>query len=252
MNLNESILAKFPTDQFTDAAGQVKFSITTEASGNVTIFIENETDPDNPFVIMSAARKPMTLVADPAVDEGKTFTVQAMSGTTLITDATVTITFAGQTYTTTSGSSTITAPSVTTSLTYTISATAPGYASATTTIMVVNVPKLVIIPPSAHPKGTQAFTITIANDEGAGVAGASVTFNGNTYLSGANGLTQLTAPDVKQKTEDFQLTATFTGYSAATPVTITIDQTPGVPGFELLTLVIAIGVAFLLLRRRRK
>lgn len=252
INLNQSILAKFPTDQFTDSAGQVQFSITTEASGNVTIYIENETDPNNAFILLSAARKTMTITIDPAVNEGNTFTVSAMSGTALITDATVTFTFAGQTYTTTSGTTTITAPTVSTSLTYTITATAPGYTTATAPIMVINVPLLVIIPPSTQPKGTQTFTITIANDEGAGVAGAAVTFNGKTYYSGANGLTQLTAPDVKQKTEDFQITASFTGYTTATPATITIAQTPGIPGFELLTLVVAIGVAFLLLRRRQK
>lgn len=252
MNLSESILAKLPTDQFTDAAGIVTFSIETQASGNVTIYLENETDPDNPFVIMAAARKTMMLSNDPSVNEGQTFTVQAKSGTTIITGVTITITFAGQTSTTTNGVATLTAPTVSTSLSYTITATADGYTPATSTVMVINVPKLVIIPPPTQPKGKQAFTVTIANDEGAGVAGATVTFNGVTYYSGANGVTELTAPDVKQKTEDFQITATFTGYTTATPVTITILQTPGVPGFELLTLIAAIGVAFLLLRRRRK
>jgi len=251
--LNQSILAKFPTDLFTDSAGQVKFSITTEASGNVTIYIENETDPDNTFIILSAARKTMTLTADPAVNEGATFTVQAKSGTTLITDTTVTITFAGQTYTTTSGTVSIPAPMVSTSLTYTITATALGYTTATATIMVINVPKLIIVLPSTTPKGTQSFTITIANDAGQGVAGATVSFNQKTYTSGANGLTEIQAPDVKDKNgADYQITATFTGYSDATPTTIHIAQTPGMPGFELLTLVVAIGVAFLLLRRRQK
>jgi hypothetical protein len=252
LNLNQSILAKFPTDLHTDAAGQVKFSITTEASGNVTIYIENETDPDNTFVIMSQARKTMTVSTDPAVNEGATFIVSAMSGTTLITDATVTITFAGQTYTTTSGTVSIPAPSVSTSLTYTITATALGYTTATATIMVLNVPKLIIVLPPTTPKGTQTFTITIANDAGQGVAGATVTFNQATYTSGANGLTELKAPDVKDKTANYQITATFTGYADASPVSLTIGQTPGIPGFELLTLVVAIGVAFLLLRRRQK
>jgi hypothetical protein len=253
INLSDSILAKLPSDVFTDSAGKATFSITTQASGNVTIYIENETDPDNPFVIMSAARKTMTLTADPAVNEGATFTVQAMSGTTLITDATVTITFAGQTYTTTSGTVSIPAPSVSTSLTYTITATALGYTTATATIMVLNVPKLIIVLPSATPKGTQTFTITIANDAGQGVAGATVTMNQQTYTSGANGVTEIKAPDVKDKNgANYPITATFTGYSDATATTIHIDQTPGMPGFELLTLMVALGVAFLLLRRKQK
>jgi hypothetical protein len=250
--LNESVLAKLPSDQFTDSAGQAQFSITADASGNITIYIENETDPNNPFVIFAEARKTMTITTDPSANEGATFVLQAKSGGTLITDATVTITFAGQTYTTNTGTATLTAPTVPTSLTYTITATAPGYTTATTTILIINVPTLVIIPPTTQPKGTQTFTITIANDQGAGVAGATVTFNGKTYYSGANGLTELTAPDVKQKTQDFTVTASHTGYTDATPVTITIAQTPGVPGFEVLTLVVALGVAFLLIRRRQK
>ena len=79
MLLNESILAKLPTDLFTDANGQVEFSLTADASGEVTIYIENETDPDNEFVIYAAARKPMTISVNPSVDEGKTFTVEAKS-----------------------------------------------------------------------------------------------------------------------------------------------------------------------------
>jgi hypothetical protein len=253
VNLSESILAKLPSDVFTDSAGKAVFSITTEASGNVTIYIENETDPDNAFIIDSVARKTMTLTADPAVNEGATFTVQAMSGTALITDATVTVTFAGQTYTTTTGTVSIPAPQVSTSLTYTITAMAEGYTTGTANIMIINVPKLIIVLPTTAPKGTQSFTITIANDAGQGVAGATVTFNGQTYTSGANGLTELKAPDVKPKEgSTYQITATFTGYTDATPVSVTVGQTPGMPGFELLTLVVALGVAFLLLRRRRK
>jgi hypothetical protein len=251
--LNESILAKLPTDQFTDADGKVEFSITADASGNVTIYIENETDPDNAFVIVAKARLPMTISNDPSVDEGKTFTVQAKSNGVLITEATVTFTFNGQTWPTTSGIATITAPSVTTSLNYPITATADGYTSASAAIMVINVPKLTIIPPSGKVYGKEKFTITIANDAGAGVSGAKVSFNGADYYSGANGVCELTAPDVPEKEGRlFTIDATFTGYTAAETVNQKIEQTKGVPGFELLTLIAAIGVAFLLLRRRRK
>jgi len=250
--LNESILAKLPTDQFTDSAGKVFFSITAQASGNVTIYIENETDPDNAFVIVASARKPMTLSNDPSVDEGKTFTVEAKSNGVLITDAPVTFTFNGQTWPTTTGVATITAPSVTTSLAYPITATAEGYTSVSGTIMVLNVPKLTIIPPSGKVSGTQKFVVTIANDAGAGVTGAKVTFNGVDYYSGVNGACELTAPDVKEESANYQITGTFTGYTDAAAVTMKIYKTPGVPGFELLTLIAAIGVAFLLLRRRQK
>jgi hypothetical protein len=252
-NATASILAKKPTEMKTDAAGKVEFSLTAQASGNITIFIENETDPDNEFVIVAAARKPMTISNDPSVDEGKTFTVQAKSNGVLITDATVSFTFNGQTTTTTTGTATLTAPSVITSLNYPIDATADGYTSASNAIMVINVPKLTIIPPSGKVYGKEQFTVTIANDAGAGVSGAKVAFNGVDYYSGANGVCELTAPDVPEKNgRDMTITATFAGYTDATPIVKHIEQTKGVPGFELLTLIAAIGVAFLLLRRRRK
>jgi hypothetical protein len=253
MNLNESILAKLPSDQFTGVDGQVEFSITADASGNVTIFIENETDPDNEFVIVARARKPMAITNDPSVDETKTFTVSAKTNGVLITDVTVTFTFNGQTWPTTTGVATITAPSVPASLSYPITTTAEGYTTASGTIMVLNVPKLTIIPPSGEVKGKQVFVVTIANDEGSGVTGAKVTFNGVDYYSGVNGACELTAPDVKDPNgQTYEITATFQGYTDATPISLLIKQTPGVPGFELLTLIAAIGVAFLLLRRRRK
>jgi len=246
MALNASILSKFPTDQFTDTAGKAQFSITAEASGNVTIYIENETDPDNAFVIVAAARKQMTISNDPSVNEGNTFTVEAKSNGALITDATVTFTFNGQTWPTTTGTATITAPSVPTSLIYPISATADGYTSVSGTIMVINVPKL-IIAVSGDVKAGQTFTLTIADDMGSPVIGATVTFEGKTYTTGAGGTVTMTAPATAGS---YPVSATFPGFGSVSS-TVTIVKGGGIPGFELLTLVAAIGVAFLLLRRRR-
>jgi hypothetical protein len=42
----------------------------------------------------------------------------------------------------------------------------------------------------------------------------------------------------------------YEDYETATD-TITIKEGGGIPGFELLTLIAALGVAFILLRRRR-
>jgi hypothetical protein len=246
MALNESILAKFPTDQFTDAAGKVQFSITAQASGNITIYMENETDPDNPFVIVAAARKPMTISNDPSVNEGNTFTIEAKYNGVLITDATVTFTFNGQTWPTTTGTATITAPTVSTSLTYPITATANGYTSVSSNIMVVNVPKL-IVAISGDVKTGQTFTLTIADDMGSPVIGATVTFEGKTYTTGAGGTVTITAPSTAGS---YPVSATFPGFGSVSS-TVTVVKGGGIPGFELLTLVAAIGVAFLLLRRRR-
>ena len=246
LNSTTTILSKLPTNKFTNAQGIVTFAITAEASGNVTIFIENETDPDNEFVIIAAARKQMAISNDPSVDEGKTFTIEAKTNGVLITDATVTFTFNGQTWPTTTGVATITAPSVSTSLTYPITATAEGYTSTSGTIMVLNVPKL-IVAISGDVKAGQTFTLTIADDMGGPVIGATVTFEGKTYTTGAGGTITMTAPTTEGS---YPVSATFPGFGSASG-TVTVLKGGGIPGFELLTLVAAIGVAFLLLRRRR-
>ncbi|PNX46685.1 MAG: hypothetical protein BV459_05905, partial [Thermoplasmata archaeon M11B2D] len=247
MNLSDSILAKLPSDLFTDIDGKVQFSITADASGEVTIYIENETDPDNEFVIVAAARKPMTISHSPSVNEGATFTIEAKSDGVLITDATVIFTFDGQTWPTTTGIASIKAPSVVTSLTYPISASAEGYLTASSTIMVINIPKL-IIAIAGEVKTGQSFTLTIADDTGGPVIGATITFEGTTYTSGAGGTVTITAPS---KAGSYPITASFPGYETIS-TTVTVEEGGFIPGFELLTLIAAIGVAFLLLRRRRK
>jgi hypothetical protein len=248
MNLSDSVLAKLPSDIFTDSAGKAVFSISADASGEIIIYIENETDPDNEFVIVAAARKPMTIHLNPSVDEGETFTVEAKSNGVLITDATVTFTFDGQTWPTNTGVATITSPAVATSMAYPITASAEGYVTATGAIItVLNIPKL-IVAVAGEVKAGQTFTLTVADDTGSAVIGATVTFEGKTYTTGAGGSVTVTAPS---QAGSYPVTATFPGYVSISD-TITIEEGGGIPGFELLTLIAAIGVAFLLLRRRRK
>ena len=47
----------------------------------------------------------------------------------------------------------------------------------------------------------------------------------------------------------YAITATFAGFEAAAEATFCADPTPG---FELLTLIAALGIALILLRRRKK
>ena len=113
-------------------------------------------------------------------------------------------------------------------------------------IMVVNIPKL-IIAIAGEVKTGQTFTATIADDTGGPVIGATITFDGKTYTSGAGGVATITAPSTEGT---YPVTATFPGYEPLSD-TVTVVKGGGIPGFELLTLIAAIGVAFLLLRRRR-
>ena len=245
-NLSTTKLAKLPDDELTGSDGKAIFAIKAEASGNVTIFVKNVTDPDNPFVIKCRARKTMVIITDAAVNEGETFTVEAKSDGELITDVTVTMVFAGTTQTTTTGSIDFIAPSVSTNLNYRIEATAEGYSDDDANIMIVNVPALIITVSGSKDGDTylSPVTVTVSDDSGNLITGATVAFGSQTDTT-VNGQTSF------EVTEEgsYAITATFTGFASAS---ITISaKSAGIPGFELLTLIAAIGVALILLRRRR-
>ncbi|MCK5112653.1 MAG: hypothetical protein KAQ84_03845, partial [Thermoplasmatales archaeon] len=245
-NLSTTKLAKLPDDELTGSDGKAIFAIKAEASGNVTIYVKNVTDPDNPFAIKCRARKTMVIITDAAVNEGETFTVEAKSEGELITDVTVTMVFAGTTQTTTTGSIDFIAPSVSTNLNYRIEATAEGYSDDDTNIMIVNVPALIITVSGSKDGDTylSPVTVTVSDDSGNLITGATVAFGSQTDTT-VNGQTSF------EVTEEgsYAITATFTGFASAS---ITISaKSAGIPGFELLTLIAAIGVALILLRRRR-
>jgi hypothetical protein len=227
-----------------DATGVALFAFTPPTTGEIKIEVENRTSP---------TKVPVTsykcyIEIDPEVDESSTLTVtvrnRTASGTVL---AGATVTFNRQTETTDAlGEATFTTPAVTSDREYTVKAEKIGYAEDTEIIVVVNRPKLVIVVPEQATTG-QTFQVTIADDLGNAIIGATVTLNDKSYISGAQGITKLKAPD---KAASYQLTATKTGFQPADPITFEIKE-GGIPGFEVLTLIAAIGVAFILLRRRR-
>ena len=253
---NGTVLAKIPSGRNTDAAGQVTFALNAQASGNVTIYIENVTDPDNPFVIVAGGRLPMVIsLTTPTVNEGDQFTADIKSGSQLVTGVTVTVNFAGTSTTTTTGHVTFTAPSVSTNIPYPIIATALGYADATTDITVLNVPKLIIavITTPTDIRTGQSLQVAIADDTGTPVIGATVAITGTTITatSGAGGVATLTTPTVTASTgQAYTITASFQDFTTAS-TSVTVLPAKGIPGFELLTLIVAIGIAFILIRRRR-
>jgi hypothetical protein len=172
-------------------------------------------------------------------------------GTTeYVEGADVTITGIGTAVTDANGEATFTAPEVTSDRSYTIEASKEGYAPDPTTlsVRVINVPKLTIAVDGEIGLG-QTFEVAIAKDTGDPVVGATITFDGKTYTTKAGGVVTITAPDTAG---DYVITASFGAFKEATfTVTITDTGAGGIPGFEVLTLLVALGVAFILLRRRR-
>jgi hypothetical protein len=235
--------------------GKVTLSIIPQTTGNITVDVgEDGRTVDGPMVI--ATSWVLDVTVDARISENTAFTVTVMKKgtTTPVEDAAVEIQGIGTVNTDADGKALFDgiyeAPEVTSDTTYTVTATADGYLEESMNIVVVNVPKLSIILPDAAVYGKDTFTIYIADDTGAGIIGATVTFNGKTYTSKADGAVTITAPDISED-KTYTVTVTFGAYDEQT-LTFTIKATKGAPGFELLTLVIALGIAFIILRRRRR
>jgi hypothetical protein len=241
------------TNGTSDGEGKVVFSILPTSTGNISIDVGEEGRTiDDKIVVTSWV---LDISADQTdVDEGGTFTVTVMKAdsTDYIEDADVT--FNAETkQTDENGQVTFTAPSITSDRTFTIVVAKTGYAADPDglSITVINVPKLTIVLPSGDIYSGQTFDITVAEDTGQAVIGATVTFNDAVYTTQANGIATLTAPDITGDSQAYTISCTFPGFADAATVTVTITKSPGIPGFELITLIAAIGVAFILLKRRR-
>jgi hypothetical protein len=244
----------------TNADGQVEFSIQPEASGkaNVTIVrgIEyvngmltwdiNDSIITDTYITITSIREMKISLSKSPIFEGQTLTVTITSGTDALSG--VDVEFAETTVQTDAdGKAVFTAPDPgVESAVYTVTAEKVGYVTAERSITVIKIWGITIIAPSKAPGLGEEFTITVLA-KGSPLAGAIVEFNGKTYTSSGDGKLTITAPD---KAGDYTLTASYEDYQTAT-ITITIKEGGGIPGFELLTLIAALGVAFILLRRRR-
>jgi hypothetical protein len=124
----------------------------------------------------------------------------------------VNVVFAKQTKVTdSSGKVQFLAPYVSTSTIFNITAQKVGYQENTSSIMVWRIPQLLIEAPGNVTAGQQ-FSITVADDHGWSITGATVTFNGNVYTT-VTGSTTLIAPMQKG---NYIITAEFSGYRNTT------------------------------------
>ncbi len=246
-----------PDPEETDENGQVMLSVSPSNSGSYNVTIARNVSYsggtlmwDNDVVtdtfIDITSRKPLTIsVSKSPIFEEDTLTVTIKSGATPISS--VSVQFAGvTTITDSAGKATFTVPDPGVEfVVYMITAEKAGYTTATMSITVLKKWAITIIGPSTAPGTGEKFTATILA-KGAALAGATITIDGKTYTSGVDGKVTITAPSSEG---DYVITATYEDYDEAT-ITITI-KTGSIPGFELITLIAAIGVAFILLRRRR-
>ena len=228
----------------TGSDGTITFSFVPTATGDININVYNRSTGSK----IAITAHTLNINAPAQANEGNPFTVTVKDEVGNPVDGAL-VTFAGDTKSTDSnGQVTFTGEVAGTLpyITYTITATKAGYRSAETTIMIANVPQLYLNIPDKVAAG-QKFTVKVTSDSGA-VYGVAVTFNGETKTVTGDGV-DFTAPTkVSSNGQDFPITATKDGYKSASG---SVHVVPSTPGFELITLIAAIGIAFILLRRRR-
>jgi len=238
-----------PQNETTNTAGECYFTIKAEASGNITIFIEGGYDPDNKYVIQAMNKQSMTVeVSKSSVNEGESFivTVKDSSGTG-IEGVLVTVSGIGLSdYTGSDGTVTFTAPEdVGANIQCQIYASKDGYyvEGNLPTITIIHLPQLIVTTDKATYNEGDKVTVTVSEN------GASVYLNDEFKGIAAGGTFTFTAPEVDKDTT-YTITVEKTGFKSAS-TEITVKNKAGVPGFELVTLIAALGIALILLRRRR-
>jgi hypothetical protein len=244
------------TNGTTGVDGTIEFSITPSSTGDIDIHVGEEGRIVETKLIVTNWMLDVSVDA-PQVNEGSDFTVTVLrkGTTTAVEGATVSISGVGSATTDATGKVTFTAPTITSDSTYTIKATKEGYRedTDTVTIKIINKPKIYLSAPTTASVG-DSFQIKAGADDGNnnGILVTVKKADGTVIAQEAtvNGIATFKVKEKDAKPGKYTITATMTGYVDADPVEIQIKA--GAPGFELLTLIVALGVALIILRRRRK
>ncbi len=260
----------------TDANGIAELSISPLSNGkyNVTIvksivWADGQLDWSSmdyvvtETIVTATAIKPLTIsFSKSPITEGETLTVTVKSGNNAV--AGVTVEFgAEEDETDANGQVEFTAPdpSVSSAI-YTVYASKVGYNTAEKSITVIKSVAAgelnAIITPTGKIAAGGSITVEVLSGTTAAV-GATVTFNGENATVGSTGRVTFTAPEPDEETT-YDIDVTYGEESLTKTVTVKAvgaeddddDEKKEEPGFELLTLIAAIGVAFILLKRRRK
>jgi len=133
------------------------------------------------------------------------------------------------------------------SATWTLTGSKAGYITQTLPITVMTVYDVIITTPK-HVYAGETFTVTVSA-KGSVLVGIPVMLDDGAQIAmtGSDGKASFKASSKVGTTHT--ITAEFGNYDPGS-ATVTVEEKK-TPGFELLTLIIAIGVAFILLRRRR-
>jgi hypothetical protein len=241
----------------TDENGYVLVSLEPEATGKMNLSLVRDieyvdgqlawTNLLTDTYLIVTTKEPLEItVSQSPIYQGDTLTVTVMSEGDAVEDVNIKFgSLTGKTDANGEVDFTVPDPGVESALYY-IKAEKTGYITETIGITVIKKYGITIVTPDEVYAG-ESFTLTITA-KGQPLSGATVTLDGTTTkTSDGEGKVKFTAG---AKDETHTITATYEPYTQA-QVTIGPLDEKGTPGFELLTLVIAIGVAFILLRRRK-
>jgi len=253
------ILSSQPDPVQTDENGQAILSVSPQSSGKLNLTIArdlryingrlNWTDAviTDTYVTATSMRSLRLILSKTTVYQGESLTVTVTSNNAPVSGSSVE--FSGVTLTTdATGKATFTAPDPgVESVVYVITAEKTGYLSTEKSVTVIKVFEITVIGPTTNPKTDETFTVTVIA-KGTPLAGATISFNDETFISGGDGKLSLVAPS---KTGEYPLTAAYGTYKDQTMM-ITVEEGNIVPGFEVLIFVIAIGLVAILLIVHRK
>jgi hypothetical protein len=250
------VLSGQPDPVETDEDGMVVLTVSPQASGklNVTIardikYVGNQLNWTNAvvtdtYITVTGIKTMVISVSKSPIYQGETLTVTVTYGATPISDVDVTLgTVTVKTGADGTAQFTVPDPGVEYAIMKVI-AKKTGFVSVSEDITVLKKYSITITGPDEVKTETE-FTVTVVA-KGSGLAGATVTFEGQTKTTDNQGKATFTAPDEEGT---FTVTATYENYQSGTlSVVVKVES----PGFELMMFIVALGVAFILLRRRRK
>jgi len=250
------VLSVQPDPVETDEEGMVVLSVSPQASGKLNVTIARDVKYvggrlnwtnaviTDTYVTVTGIKTMVLTISKSPIYQGETLTVNVNYGATPIADVEVTLGMV----TVKTGSDgvaqfTVPDPGVEYAI-MKIIAKKTGYISVSEDVTVLKKWEIKVSGPNEV--DTEAvFSVSVVA-KGSGLAGATVTFEDQTKTTDSEGKASFTAPSTEGA---YTVTATYENMQTGT---LSITVKAKTPGFELLTLLVALGVALILLRRRRK